>query len=79
MKNSRVPKIFRASAGYSEPLNNKKCLFNTVKNIRAILFFKARASCSKIMNVKSIFHTAKNFWATLFFSAKASCSKLLNV
>ena len=37
------------------------------------LFFRASASCSKILNVKSIFHKAKNFWATLFFRASASC------
>jgi len=50
-----------------------------VKNIRATLFFRARASCSKIINVKGIFPRAKNFWATLFFRANASCSKVLNV
>jgi len=42
------------------------------------LFFRASASCSKILNVKSIFNTAKNFWETLFFRASASCSKILN-
>jgi len=42
------------------------------------LFFRANASCSKILNVKSIFPTAKNFRATLFFRASASCSKILN-
>jgi len=42
------------------------------------LFFRASASCSKILNVKSIFHTVKNFWATLFFRASANCSKILN-
>jgi len=77
-KKSGHPLFFRASAGYSKLLNNKKYLFNTVKNIRATLFFRARASCSKIMNVKSTFHTAKDFWATLFFRASAGCSKLLN-
>jgi len=42
------------------------------------LFFRASASCSKILNVKSIFYTVKNFWATLFFRASARCSKILN-
>jgi len=73
------PLFFRASAGYSKLMNNKKYLFNKVKNIRATLFFRARASCSKIMNVKSIFHTSKNFWATLFFRANASAQNSLNV
>ena len=59
------PLFFRPSTGYSGHLNNKKCLFNTVKIIRAILFFMARASCSKIMNVKSIFHK----WWLLFVRA----------
>jgi len=53
-------------------------MFNTVKNIRATLFFRASGRFSKILNVKSIFHTAKNFWATLFFRASTGYSKLLN-
>jgi len=36
------------------------------------MFFRASASCSKILNVKSLFNTVKNFRAC------ASCSKILN-
>ena len=41
-------------------------------------FFRASASCSKILNAKSTFHTVKFFRATLFFRASASCSKILH-
>ena len=46
--------------------------FNSVKPSRASLFFRARASYSKILNVKSIFNTVK------ICRASASCSKILN-
>jgi len=59
-------------------LNNKKYLFNTVKNSRATLFFRAGARCSKILNVKSILNTVKNSTVSLFSRASASCSKILN-
>jgi len=60
-------------------LNDKIC-FNTVKDSRATLFFRARASCSKILKYKTyIFNTVKNSRATLFFRTSASCSKILNV
>jgi len=50
-----------------------------VKYSRATLFFKARASCSKILNDKKyIFSAVKNSRATLFFRASASCSQILN-
>jgi len=77
VKNFRETLFFRASAGYSKLLNNKKYIFGTV-NSGNPLFFRASASCSKIQNAKSIFHTTKNFWATLFFRASASCSKIHN-
>jgi len=49
-----------------------KQYFNTVKNSRATLLFRARASCSKILNDKKyIFNTVKNSRATLFFRASA--------
>jgi len=63
-------KIFRTSAICSKLLNDKKYIFNTVKNSRATLFFRASASCSKLLNVKSVFNTVKNFRATLFFQGK---------
>ena len=42
------------------------------------LFFRASASCSKLLNVKSIFNTTLNSMSTLFLRASASYSKLLN-
>jgi len=53
-----------------------KYIFNTVKNSRATLFFRARTSCSKILNDKKYFNTVKNSRATLFFRASASSLKL---
>jgi len=41
------------------------------------LFFRASASCSKILNVKSIFRTEKIFRANSVLRASASCSKIL--
>ena len=50
-----------------------------MKNSRATLFFRASASCSKILNDKKyIFNTVKNSRVTLFFRASASRSKILN-
>ena len=42
---------------------------------RVTLFFRASASCSKILNDKKYFNTVKNSRATLFFKASASCLK----
>jgi len=41
------------------------------------LFFRASASCSKILNVKSIFNTVKNFRADWFPGEAQSYSKIL--
>ena len=71
-------KNFRASAGCSKILNDKKYIFNTMKNSRTTLVFRASASYSKILNDKIYFNTVKNSRATLFFRASASCSKILN-
>jgi len=51
---------------------------HSVSEFKHTLFFRANASCSKILNVKSIFNTVKNFRSNLFFKASASCSKILN-
>jgi len=60
-------------------LNDKKYIFNRLKNVRATVFFRASASCSKILNnIKYIFSTV-NSGHPLFFRASANCSKLLNV
>jgi len=42
------------------------------------VFFKASASCSKILSDKKYFSTVKIFRSTLIFKASASCSKILN-
>jgi len=48
-----------------------------VKDFRATLFFRASASCLKILNGKKyIFNTL--IQGTLFFRASISCSKILN-
>jgi len=47
----------------------KKYIFNTIKSGHS-LFFRASASCSKILNVKSIFNTANIFRANSVFQGK---------
>jgi len=54
---------------------NDKIYFDTVKNSRATLFFRASASCSKLLNVKIIFNTVNNFRTTLFFQDKRKLLK----
>jgi len=53
-----------------------KYIFNAL-NSGHTLFFRASASCSKILNVKSIFNTVKIFRANTVFRTSASCSKTL--
>jgi len=91
-QNSRMDKIFR----YSEKFQGTLCFSRQaqvvqkswmINNIsihwqisRHTLFFRASASCSKILNDKKyIFSTVKNLRYTLFFRASASCSKILHV
>jgi len=71
LKNFRPNSVFRPSASCSKILNDKKYIFNAVKNFKATVF-RASASCSKILNDKKYFNTVKNF------RASASCSKILN-
>ena len=52
----------------------KNTYSSTVKNIRATLFFRERASCLKILKVKSIFHTAK-FLGNSAFSGQAQVAQ----
>jgi len=47
-------------------------------NNQGKLFFRASATCSKILNDKKIFENMKNFRATLFFRESTSFSKILN-
>jgi len=50
-----------------------------LKFLGQTLFFRASASCSKILiDKKYLFNTVKNSRVTLFFRASASCSKILN-
>jgi len=55
-------------------VNDKKCIFNTVYSGHT-LFFRAIASCSKILNVKSIFNTVKIFRANSDFQGKPKLLK----
>jgi len=48
------------------------------KNSRATLFFRASASCSKILNNKKYIFRTVNWGHPLFFRACACCSKILN-
>jgi len=75
LKISSENSVFRASASCSNILNDKKYIFNTVKNSRATLLFRASASCSKLLNVKSIFNAVKNFWVISVFQGKRKLLK----
>jgi len=65
-------KIFKSNSIFQDKhklhkiLNDKKYIFNT--NSGHTLFFRASASCSKILNVKSKVNTVKNFEGKLCFS-----------
>ena len=80
LKNFRAT-LFSGQALVAQKSWMMKKYFNTVKYSRATLFFRASASCSKILNLKSILNinTVKNSRATLFFRANSSCSKILNL
>jgi len=72
-------KIFRANfvlQGKRKFLKNS--IFNTVKKSRVTLFFRASASCSKILNNKKYIFRTVNSGHPLFFRACASCSQILN-
>jgi len=74
---------FRAHSvfqGKRKLLKNPECknVFNTVKNSRATLFFRASASRSKTLNDKIYFNTVKNSIEDSVFQGKRSCSKILN-
>jgi len=68
LKNFRANFVFRASAGCSKILNDKK-YFNTVKH------FGASASCSKILNDEKYFNTVKISGETLFLRATQVAQK----
>ena len=54
-------------------------MFNTVKNSRATLFFRASASCSKTLSDKKYAFRTVNSGHPLFLRASTSSSKILNV
>ena len=72
VKNFRAHSVFQGKL-----LKTPECksILNTVKIFRATLFFRASASCSKILNVKVYSIQWKISGQTLFFRASASCSK----
>jgi len=54
--------VFQGKRELLKILNVKSILnINTVKNSRATLFFRASASCSKILNLKSYIPYSENF------------------
>ena len=74
-------KIFRANSvflGKRKLLKNPKCksVLNTVKKFRETLFFRASASCSKILNdKKDIFNTVKIFRSNSVFQGNLKLLK----
>jgi len=65
VKNIRATLFFRASAGYSKLLNNKKYIFGTV-NSRNPLFFRASARCSNLECEKYIPYSEKFLGNSVF-------------
>jgi len=60
---------------FSEQQQVAQKKFNTVKNFRATLFYRASASCSNIPNDKIYIFNTVNSGHILFFGATANCSK----
>jgi len=76
VKNSRANSVFQDKRKLLKNSECKKYIPYNEHIFRATLFFRASASCSKILNYKKYFNTVKNSRATLFFRANTSCSKL---
>jgi len=75
VKNSRAPLFFRASAGYSKLLNNKKYLFNTVKNIRAPSVFQGKDKLLKNYECKGCIPYSEEFLGNSVFQGKRKLIK----
>ena len=75
VKNSRANSVFQDKRKLLKNSECEKHIPYTMKIFRATFFFRASASCSKILNDKKYLNTAKNSRVTLFFRASASCSK----
>jgi len=73
VKHSRATLFFRASAGYSKLLNNKKDIFSAV-NSGNPLFFRASA-CKLLKNseCKKYIPYSEKFLGNSIFRASASC------
>jgi len=71
--------LFSGQALVAQKSWTPKKYLNTVKNSRATLFFRASASCSKILNNKKYIFRTLNSGHPTFFRASVSCSKILNV
>jgi len=57
---------------------DKKYIFSALKNFRATLFFRTRATCSKILNDKKYIQYSEKFLDNSVFQGKRRCSKILN-
>ena len=68
MKRFRAHSVFQ---GKRKLLKKPECKkYIPYSEFKATLFFRASASCSKILNVKSIFNTLKNFRTHAVFQGK---------
>jgi len=73
----RPPSVFQGKRKLLKNPQCKKCVQYS-QNFRGnSVFFRASASCSKILNDK-MYMQHSEIRATLFFRASASCSKILN-
>ena len=70
--------FFRASASCSNILNDKKCIFNTVKNLRANSVFQGKRNFLKNPECKKYIQYSEIFQGNCFSGQAQSCSKILN-
>jgi len=65
------------SCGSFSKLPNVKSVFNTfnTEHFWATLFFRASASCSKILNGEKYIHYSENFQGNSFFSGQAQVAQ----
>jgi len=74
MKNSRQL-CFSMQALVAQKILNVKSIFNTVKNSRATLFFRANASCSKNPECKKYIQYSEKFQGNSVFQGKRELLK----
>jgi len=76
VKNFWATLFFRTSASYSKILNDKKCKFNTVKNIRASSVFQGkRMQIVQTPECKKYIPYSEKFQGTLCFSGQAQVTQ----